>query len=627
MVSPGQRHIEKRIRIACDWCRRKKTRCPGERPACSACIRAGRDCLYSRRPSNSSGSDQPPAQLATSMHSPDELALEAQAVASDSSRREPAILSDKAIELYFKHVHRQPLWLFDREDLSRDGIKSEDIVLAVLASVSPHLSPCPEPPTYSAACRDAIMAGIARGAVQFSTIQSLCLLTLVNFLAGETQLGSLHLSFSRNLFRCAGSSIPTHCVAASRLSESLHLLEQIYGLRAPEIRPFTGKECHGTGTPSHQLDRDAKTTTSPESCGEAVDDVWTIYAVEMSSIWAQVKDYISRYLDGCDVPPWSPESDYTHIGYALVELEVHFPNAHRFNSVRIWEKSIEELQERRHFYAPWISFQLAYHTARCTLNHPFLHSSRLRKHPAQATPTTFWKACIEKAWLHSNWIAQMIQMLMNKGFETFDPFCALSAAVACSVNLVFCHAVDKRLRYTAQANLEVCTRFIQQRGKHWSLYALLQSKVEALASSADAVSEWIHSSPTISIDASSIKDIYSYPLLGSLASQGWGGVFDLSLRPQPEVTDGDRMMLNVPALNSYFLDIDFSDAGATAPAPAESTVGSMSCAISSAPQESEGTAVQNHMDGACALVDLDLEAIAQGMYTNNVSQPWWSFDI
>ncbi|KAM0420778.1 hypothetical protein ACHAPT_011439 [Fusarium lateritium] len=471
------------------------------------------------------------------------------------------------------------------------------------------------------------MAGIAKGVVQLSTIQSLCLLTLVNFLAGETQLGWLHLSLSRDLFRCAGSGIPTHSAAASRLSWSLHLLEQIYGLRTPVTRPPTGQEYHGAATPSHQLDRNAKTTTSPESCGEAADDVWTIYAAEMSSIWGQVKDYISRYLDGCDVPPWSPESDYAHIGYALVELEVHFPNVHRFNSVRIWEKNIEELQERRYFYAPWISFQLAYHTARCTLNHPFLHSSRLRKHPVQATPTTFWKACIEKAWLHSNWIAQMIQMLMNKGFEISDPFCVLSAAVACSVNLLFCHAVDKRLRYTAQANLEVCTRFIQKRGKHWSLCALLQSKIEALVSSADEVSEWIDSSPTISIDASSMRDIFLFPLLGSLASQGWGGVFGPSLRPQPEVADGNRIMLNVPALNSYFGHIDFSDAGAAAPAPTELTVGSMLCASLSAPQESQGTAVQTHTDGTCVPANLDLETIAQGMYENDSSQPWWSFDM
>ncbi|KAK7417707.1 hypothetical protein QQX98_004363 [Neonectria punicea] len=374
------------------------------------------------------------------------------------------------------------------------------------------------------------------------------------------------------------------------------------------MRPPTGQIYHGAATPSHRLDRNTKTTTSPGSCDEAVDDVWTIYAAEMSSIWGQVKDYISRYLDGCDVPPWSPESDYTHIGYALVELEVHFPNAHRFNSVRIWEKSRAELQERRHFYAPWISFQLAYHTARCTLNHPFLHSSRLRKYPVQATPTTFWKACIEKAWLHSNWIAQMIQMLMNKGFEISDPF-------------------YKRLRYTAQANLEVCTRFIQQRGKHWSLCALLQSKIEALVSSADADSEWNDPSPTISIDASLMRDIFVFPLLGSLASKGWGGVFGPSLRPQPEVADGDRIMLNVPALNSYFGDIDFSDAGTTAPAPTEPTVGSMLCASFSAPQETEGTAVQYHMDGTGAPIDLNLETIVQGMYANDSSQPWWSFDM
>ncbi|KAH8691352.1 fungal-specific transcription factor domain-containing protein [Talaromyces proteolyticus] len=38
--------LPKRARQACDNCRRKKTRCPGEKPACSFCIRLGQPCEY-----------------------------------------------------------------------------------------------------------------------------------------------------------------------------------------------------------------------------------------------------------------------------------------------------------------------------------------------------------------------------------------------------------------------------------------------------------------------------------------------------------------------------------------------------------------------------------------------------
>ncbi|PLB53075.1 hypothetical protein P170DRAFT_122974 [Aspergillus steynii IBT 23096] len=39
---------ESRARHACEPCRRKKTKCPGEKPACSFCRRLNQRCTYSR---------------------------------------------------------------------------------------------------------------------------------------------------------------------------------------------------------------------------------------------------------------------------------------------------------------------------------------------------------------------------------------------------------------------------------------------------------------------------------------------------------------------------------------------------------------------------------------------------
>ncbi|PKX89883.1 Zn(II)2Cys6 transcription factor domain-containing protein, partial [Aspergillus novofumigatus IBT 16806] len=38
-----------RTRQACAPCRRKKARCPGERPTCSLCQRLGQRCSYNAR--------------------------------------------------------------------------------------------------------------------------------------------------------------------------------------------------------------------------------------------------------------------------------------------------------------------------------------------------------------------------------------------------------------------------------------------------------------------------------------------------------------------------------------------------------------------------------------------------
>ncbi|PNP75137.1 hypothetical protein FNYG_11506 [Fusarium nygamai] len=36
----------KRARQACEPCRRKKSKCPGEKPVCSYCERLGQICVY-----------------------------------------------------------------------------------------------------------------------------------------------------------------------------------------------------------------------------------------------------------------------------------------------------------------------------------------------------------------------------------------------------------------------------------------------------------------------------------------------------------------------------------------------------------------------------------------------------
>ncbi|CAH0052324.1 unnamed protein product [Clonostachys solani] len=57
-------HYTKRTRQACEPCRRKKSRCPGEKPECSYCQRLGQQCVYKAQAvSSGSGSDPTDAQV------------------------------------------------------------------------------------------------------------------------------------------------------------------------------------------------------------------------------------------------------------------------------------------------------------------------------------------------------------------------------------------------------------------------------------------------------------------------------------------------------------------------------------------------------------------------------------
>ncbi|KAH8432052.1 Zn(II)2Cys6 transcription factor domain-containing protein [Aspergillus melleus] len=60
MPSPGDNYAihkvsVRRARQACGPCRRKKARCPGEKPICSLCQRLGQRCSYGSQATPGSG--------------------------------------------------------------------------------------------------------------------------------------------------------------------------------------------------------------------------------------------------------------------------------------------------------------------------------------------------------------------------------------------------------------------------------------------------------------------------------------------------------------------------------------------------------------------------------------------
>lgn len=91
------------------------------------------------------------------------------------------------VDSYFQYCHMQPLWLFDREELSPVQDCREETLFSLLA-----LSLCHSrhpffrgrsdelSQQYAQAARERIMWRIVEGKVLLSTIQSLCMLALAN---------------------------------------------------------------------------------------------------------------------------------------------------------------------------------------------------------------------------------------------------------------------------------------------------------------------------------------------------------------------------------------------------------------------------------------------------------------
>lgn len=194
--------------------------------------------------------------------------------------------------------------------------------------------------------------------------------------------------------------------------------------------------------------------------------IWT-YMVQKSSLWAEVRDYVSRCADGNPTPPWYPDSGYAVIGAHLMDLETRFPTYYRYDAARFLDHSTEELRRNREFWSPWLYLQFTYHAVQSVLNHPFLYSWRPHNSITMAVPNTFWKTSSDMAFLHSSWTVRLIDMAKEKDYQLTDPFIGYTAAIAATIHLYYCRSADARVRNASQMKLSKCLKFVEELGVVW----------------------------------------------------------------------------------------------------------------------------------------------------------------
>lgn len=100
----------------------------------------------------------------------------------DSSSQPSSSAIAKAIDLYFEYCHRQPIWCFDREEVSDPSHLSEELVCCLLALTSRFSRDRDHLQHYGDSARSLVMLRMANGTVELETIESLCLLSYSSFL-------------------------------------------------------------------------------------------------------------------------------------------------------------------------------------------------------------------------------------------------------------------------------------------------------------------------------------------------------------------------------------------------------------------------------------------------------------
>ncbi|KAJ5777681.1 hypothetical protein N7520_000927 [Penicillium odoratum] len=496
----------------------------------------------------------------------------------------------EGVALYFKYCHKQPLWLFDADELSipetcRNEVIFGTLSLALRYSNNPFLEGRTDKMCrhYAEAARSYIMFRIAQGTVDLSTIKSLCLITLAEYIANDAHLVWLHIGLAANLAQCAGIDIEMHegeldpaLEAQRRVFWSIHLLKQHYAPHSMQLnmlRDIQNPKYMAVNIDSPR-EMGMKPPQTPQENGAFTSrgGIW-VYMVQLATLWSEVQQYVSHCASGYSTPPWSVESGYSIIGAHLMDIETKFPTCHRYDSVRFQDQSREDLHRDRGFWSPWLYLQFTYHAVHSVLNHPFLYSWRPQQSSQLAVPNTFWKTSSELALIHTTWTVRLIDMITEKDYEVSDPFLCHAVAIAATIHLYYCCAADQGMRESAQRRLETCTQFLSGLATKWPRCQALHQKVQGLIHSAFAVSP--HASHhrlarrTLSIDTALMWDILRHgSSKASFAPRD--GLFDASFTPPPS-KNSDKVTVETEIFHHSATAVDTSDGGQALP-PYSSTL-------------------------------------------------------
>lgn len=292
---------------------------------------------------------------------------------------------------------------------------------------------------------------------------------------GNTQMGQFHLGLAFQLCRSAMLDVETTyrlddptAERKKRLFWSLQALEQYFGRNTGILSiPTEAWRPSYTASGIDKMEVDPKAPSLPrDDIGysgartKAESGVWNT-SLHLGWIWSRVRQYVSECSRNVLKEPWRRDSMYAMVLSDFMETENMTPVCHRYDTVKFYERKVDELKTNRDYWAPWLKEQFTYHAVHTVLNHPFLYIVGAQHNPNLAIPNTFWRRSSELALLHSTWIVRMIDMVLDKQIPLADPFFGHIAAIAATVHLYYCCAAATRLKHKSNTDFAKCRRFLK----------------------------------------------------------------------------------------------------------------------------------------------------------------------
>ncbi|CAG8017984.1 unnamed protein product [Penicillium nalgiovense] len=384
-------------------------------------------------------------------------------------------------EFYLTFCNAQPLLLFPhRSSLVSLGKRDPELLLAIEALGVRFNGPgvidqdieLEIKRKTERACQMAMMR-LASGTVELSTIQTLCLLSMLEFTAGHIIRASSYTRLATYLMgnlRINGleslSNLETERDERKLCHVSLIMLKNLHGSLHPpkdslDLLAEPGEIVSPLG--AMIFNKEITRGTSGDSKPDIGINGSSVYT---SELWAMACNYAASHVGVDAHPPWSPNSDYAMINFRHCEHESLMPLRFRLHASRFQDYPPAELHANRDYWSPWLFFQLVWHAVPCLLNHPFLLSMRLRNF-RRTMPQSFLRNSFEQLTFHSGWVVHFLELIEMKSFEVSDPTIGQCVAIVATIYLQHSFVEDQAFNRKAQNGFEKCLRFLRNMGRRW----------------------------------------------------------------------------------------------------------------------------------------------------------------
>lgn len=397
-------------------------------------------------------------------------------------------------ETYRRCCECQPMPLFDCSSdtfVETFSERDDEIICAVIALTSRFLHDAPRVCDADDATQKAFrlaMQRVANGRVEMSTLQTFCILSLLDFDC-KTRYNMERIDADLYIFFIAGRQERALmlCSLAASLASSAKL--HLESIGPPHIREER-RRCYWSIVLLNKLFggpgmRSSTVPQFPQNPGNSniIPHIETPHPGEpfrimevvlaLSDVWAKTQVYVKTSCgtaaDRNRVFPWEPGSSFSATTAAFMGIGTKVPLSHRYRTMDISRMTRELLENDRSFWGPWFMSRLMYHAMACLLNHPLLLIIQIGG--AHNVTEAFLHQTSYSVSNHVSWNIHFIQLMKTRDFIPNDPIVVYCAAVVATIELQRSLSTSKgsaSLRKKSQDNLEECLGFIKRLRTKWA---------------------------------------------------------------------------------------------------------------------------------------------------------------